>query len=97
MKSKFLCRTPSAFGVLLFSLFYIASADAKPKGDRFEPVSVKRRIEPNYPQRAYASGISRSFARVAFYVDERGNASDFLSVEYMHESFAEELLKVVGK
>lgn len=52
------------------------------KPESFETVSVKKEIEPIYPGWAYQNGIGEGFARVAFYVDENGVASDFLVIEY---------------
>ncbi|MBD5778839.1 hypothetical protein IEN85_05000 [Pelagicoccus sp. NFK12] len=80
---------------LLFSAGWLATA--KPSDDRYEPVSVKRQVEPNYPLWAYSNGVSRGFARIAFYVDEQGNASEFMPLEYTHSAFSEELLRVVRK
>ena len=63
--------------------------------DDFHPIVVKRRIPPTYPNWAYTHGIGQGYAEVAFYVDELGELSDFLMIEYSHEVFADSLLKSV--
>lgn len=69
----------------------IASA-AKDNSDSFQPVTVKREIEPFYPNWAYNNGIGEGFAKVAFYVDESGIPSDYLVIEYSHEAFADSFM-----
>lgn len=80
--------------LLLLPLSWVV---ARPSAERYEPVSVKRQVEPNYPLWAYSNGVSRGFARVAFYVDEKGKATEFMPLEYTHAAFSEELLRVVPK
>lgn len=41
------------------------------------------------------NGIGEGFARVAFYVDENGVASDFLVIEYSHKAFATSFLNTL--
>ena len=65
------------------------------KPESFETVSVKNEIEPIYPGWAYQNGIGEGFARVAFYVDENGVASDFLVIEYSHKAFATSFLNTL--
>jgi len=70
------------------------------KGDApagFEPAKVKKRLEPFYPNWAYTRGIGQGYAELACYVDENGETSDYLFLEYSHLAFAEELLKTVKK
>ncbi|MBK1876230.1 energy transducer TonB [Pelagicoccus mobilis] len=83
------------FGITLISA--MLSPLAASPDDAFEPVAVKRQIEPNFPNRAYSEGLSKGYAEIAFYVDEKGKASEFLPVEYSHEAFAAELERVVKK
>ena len=56
---------------------------------------MKNEIEPIYPGWAYQNGIGEGFARVAFYVDENGVASDFLVIEYSHKAFATSFLNTL--
>ncbi len=75
---------------------YPAFCGPKKKGT-YQPVAVKREIEPFYPNWAYNNGIGEGFAKVAFYVDENGEASEYLVVEYSHKPFAESLMTVLPK
>lgn len=69
-----------------------------PKGfSESKGVVVKRQIEPRYPAWAYNHGVSKGFAKIAFYVDEEGEISELMPIEYSHEAFAEELMTTVLK
>ncbi len=69
----------------------------KEKNRTEQPVSIKREIEPFYPNWAYNNGIGEGFAKFAFYVDEQGNASEFVAIEYSHKAFADSLAIVLPK
>lgn len=71
-------------------------ASAKPSSEA-SSVSIKRQIEPRYPAWAYTHGISSGYAKIAFYVDEHGQASEFLPIEYSYEAFADELMATIKK
>lgn len=62
-----------------------------------EQVTVSRRIEPFYPNWAYNHGIGEGYAKVAFYVDENGQASEYFVIEYSLKAFADEFMKVLPK
>ncbi|MDQ8185758.1 hypothetical protein [Pelagicoccus sp. SDUM812002] len=85
------------FGFSFILLLAPLEVVAESASERYEPVSVKRQVEPNFPRWAYSNGVSRGFARVAFYVDEEGHASEFMPLEFTHSAFSDELLRVVRK
>ena len=59
--------------ILLMGATLVAGAKRKQaNGD--EAIAVNKRIEPFYPNWAYNNGIGEGFAKIAFYVDENGNA-----------------------
>ena len=64
---------------------------------KVEGVVVTRQIEPRYPGWAYNNGVSKGFAKIAFYVDERGEISELMPIEYSHAVFAEELMTALVK
>ncbi|MDQ8199367.1 hypothetical protein QEH56_14465 [Pelagicoccus enzymogenes] len=80
--------------VLAMSGFSVSIA--KPK-DSNTSVSIKRQIEPRYPGWAYTHGISSGYAKIAFYVDEYGQASEFFPIEYSYPAFADELMVTIKK
>lgn len=77
------------------SLAFAAQLLAKPKKEG--EVRVLRQFEPRYPLWAYNHGVSKGFARVAFYVGEDGEISELLPIEYSHAVFGEELMSSVLK
>lgn len=81
--------------IVLVGLSIGVTVSAKPKPNK--DVTIKRQIEPNYPNWAYTNGIGEGYAKIAFYVDEEGETSDYLALEYSHKPFADELLKIVLK
>lgn len=91
-------KTPrlASIAALLFAFAVLPAASAKPKAEN-SSVTIKRQIEPRYPSMAYTHGISSGFAKIAFYVDEHGEASDFFPIEFSHEMFADELMSTVLK
>ncbi len=86
-----LCCTLAAIATFAFA----PSAVAKPKATT--SVSIKRQIEPKCPSWAYTHGISSGYAKIAFYVDEHGKASEFFPIEYSHQVFADELMATILK
>ena len=62
-----------------------------------EQVTVIKRIEPFYPNWAYNNGIGEGYAKVAFYVDEDGQPSEYLIIEYSKIAFGDEFMKVLPK
>lgn len=80
--------------LICFMLISVSSSGA-PKGE--QSVTIKRQIEPVYPGWAYTHGVSEGFAKIAFYVDETGEASGFLPIEYSHEAFSQALLETILK
>ena len=75
-----------------------ALSGAKKKANKDEePIVLKKRIEPFYPNWAYTHAIGEGFAKIAFYVDEEGNASEYFPIEYSHKAFADEFMKVLPK
>ncbi|EDY83526.1 hypothetical protein VDG1235_3153 [Verrucomicrobiia bacterium DG1235] len=80
---------------LLISLGFSSGALAKPKEN--QSVTIKRQIEPRYPVWAYTHGVGQGYAKIAFYVDENGEASEFLAIEYSYEAFADELMSTILK
>ena len=86
--------TAATLGTTLNSV--CSSANAKQRHGE-EPVTVSKRIEPFYPGWAYNHGIGEGFAKVAFYVDEHGQASEYFVIEYSQKAFADEFMKVLPK
>lgn len=84
-----------SFISLLFAAAVISNVSGKPENN--VSVSIKRQIEPRYPAWAYTHGISSGYAKIAFYVDEYGTASDFFPIEYSYEAFADELMSTIQK
>lgn len=86
---------------LLLLVAMIAAAgllpDAVSKPETGTVVTIKRQIEPRYPGWAYTHGVSRGYAKIAFYVDEHGETSGFFPIEYSHEAFADELMATILK
>ncbi len=80
---------------LLLAAAAISNLSANPENN--VSVSIKRQIEPRYPSWAYTHGISSGYAKIAFYVDEYGNASEFFPIEYSYEVFADELMSTIQK
>ncbi|MDQ8187178.1 hypothetical protein [Pelagicoccus sp. SDUM812002] len=87
-------RIPLVLSIFLLSQL-LGNAVGKPEANT--AVSIKRQIEPRYPGWAYTHGVSSGYAKIAFYVDENGIASDFLPIEYTYEAFADELMSTIKK
>ncbi|MBK1877334.1 energy transducer TonB [Pelagicoccus mobilis] len=83
--------------VLALAAFSLGSPSVEAKSKKEQGITVRRQIEPMYPAWAYNHGVSKGYAKIAFYVDEHGEISELLPIEYSHLAFAEELMTTVQK
>lgn len=89
MRPQLFCHALLALSAALGPLF---EATAQPPD---QPVKVTHRYEPNYPGPALTRGISQGYAKVYFWVDEIGRASDYVVVAHNGEWFGDALLKAL--
>lgn len=86
----------TSFAISVLALTVVSGLDLSGSEEVSEKgVTVRHKTQPFYPQWAYNNGIGSGYAKVAFYVDEAGEPSEFLVLEYSHQAFVEELLKAV--